>query len=306
MGRIGCTVNVAVGMEASLDEALIVPVSDPKTVLVVGGGPAGLEAARVAALCGQKVILAEASADLGGAVNVAKRAPRRMGIGDITEWLERQVYALGVDVRLGTYIDGSDVRDIAPDVVIVATGSLPRMGGGQFLSPGQVASGIERRHVVSSHDLLLENSNRNWGTRAVVYDDTGHYEAVAAAEFLIDKGVAVTFVTGHSRFAPGLEPSLSAEPALERLAKGDFRFVPYARLATINEDTVDIAYRYGGHPLSVPADTVVFVSHNACNRMLIDELADWSGTVIPVGDARSPRYLQTAIREGHMAARGIG
>jgi hypothetical protein len=305
VGRIGCTVNPAIGMEATLSEDLIEPTNDPKTVLIVGGGPAGLEAARIAAMKGHRVILAEASAQLGGAVNVARRAPRRMGIGDITEWLEREVYRLGVDVRLGTYVEAADVAKIAPDVVIVATGSLPRMDGRQHLSPGTITAGMERRHVVSSHDLLLENSNRDWGKTAIVYDDTGHYEAVAAAEFLIEKGLGVTFVTGLSSFAPKLEASLSAEPALERLAKGDFRLITYARLAEINEGKAIIAHRYGGAPMEVDADTIVFVSHNMGNRDVLDGLADWAGQVIAVGDVRSPRYLQTAIREGHLAARNI-
>ena len=193
---------------------------------------------------------------------------------------------------------------LAADVDSLA-GSLPRMDGRQYLSPGKSAAGMNRQQVISSHDLLLENSNRNWGRSAVVYDDAGHYEAVAAAEFLIERGVAVTFVTGLNRFAPGLETSLSAEPALERLGKGDFRFVPYARLAEVGEGNARVEYRYGGKPLDLEADTVVFVSHNASNRELIDALADWGGTVVAVGDARSPRYLQTAIREGHLAARGI-
>lgn len=305
VGRMGCTVNVAVGAEATLSEDLIVPTAAPKTVLVVGGGPAGLEAARVAALKGHKVILAEAASTLGGAVNAAKRAPRRAGIGDITEWLEREVWRLAVDVRLGTYVEAADVADIAPDVVIVATGSLPRVDGRQHRSPGRVASGMERRHVVSSHDLLLENSNRNWGTSALVYDDTGHYEAVAAAEFLIERGVAVTFATGLSSFAPGLETSLSAEPALERLAKGKFRLITYAQLDEVREGSVVISTRYGAAGEDISADTVVFVSHNKSNRDLVDELANWPGHVAVVGDARSPRYLQTAIREGHLAARAI-
>ena len=306
MGRMGCTVNVAVGAEAALSEDLLQKVAEPKLVLVVGGGPAGLEAARVAALKGHKVILAEAAGSLGGAINAARRAPRRAGIGDITEWLEREVYRLGVDVRLGTYVDASDIDEIAPDAVIVATGSLPRMDGLQHRSPGQVASGMERRHVVSSHDLLLENSNRNWGSSALVYDDAGHYEAVAAAEFLIERGLSVTFATGLSSFAPGLETSLSAEPALERLAKGGkFRFIPYARLDAVGESHASVSTRYGGAAEEIAADTVVFVSHNRGNRDLVDALEGWSGHVAVVGDARSPRYLQTAIREGHMAARAI-
>ncbi|MFA7586548.1 MAG: FAD-dependent oxidoreductase [Novosphingobium sp.] len=304
-GRMGCTVNPAVGFEATLSEDLLVAAEQPRRVLVVGGGPAGLEAARVAALRGHQVILAEASADLGGCVNIARLAPRRMGIGDITEWLEREVFRLGVDVRVGTYVEASDVMEIAPDVVIGATGSLPRLDGVQHRSPGLPAEGMDRAQVISSHDLLLD-SRADRGAHALVFDDTGHYEAVAAAELLVSRGIAVTFATGLASFAPGLEGSLSAEPALERLsAGGNFRFVPYARLMSVGNGVAVLTHRYGGEPFTVPADTIVFVSHNRSNRDLLDELADWPGQVIALGDARSPRYLQTAIREGHMAARGI-
>jgi 2,4-dienoyl-CoA reductase-like NADH-dependent reductase (Old Yellow Enzyme family) len=304
-GRMSCTVNPAVGFEATLAEDLIVRSADPKTVLVVGGGPAGLEAARVAALEGHRVILAEAAADLGGAVGVARRAPRRAGIGDIIDWLVAEVYRQGVDVRLGSYIEADDVLRLAPDVVIVATGSSPRLDGRQHLSPGQPAAGMDRRHVISSHDLLLAPADRDLGRTALVYDDAGHYEGVAAAEALIARGLSVTFATGHSRFAPGLEPALSADPALERLAKGDFRLMTYARLVAVEERQARLVQRFGGPEVQVPADTVVFVSHNACNRELLDALAGWSGRVIAAGDVQSPRYLQTAIREGHLAARGI-
>jgi 2,4-dienoyl-CoA reductase-like NADH-dependent reductase (Old Yellow Enzyme family) len=304
-GRIGCTVNVAIGAEATLSEDLIQRSGAPQKVLVVGAGPAGLEAARIAALKGHRVILAEASDDLGGAVSVARRAPRRIGIGDIVDWLSREIYRLGVEVRTGTYIEADDVRTIAPDVVIVATGSSPRMDGRQYLSQGHVASGIDLPHVLSSHDVLLSPKERSFGARALVYDDAGHYEAIAVAEFLVDRGVAVTFATGHSHFAPGVEASLTAEPALERLAKGGFRLETYARLVSVEAKRATLEHRYGGEAFTVEADTVVFVSHNTSNRALTEALGEWPGKVIAVGDARSPRYLQTAIREGHMAARGI-
>ncbi len=303
--RIGCTVNVAIGAERSMAEDLITKTDAPKTVLVVGGGPGGMEAARIAALRGHRVILAEATNDLGGSINIAKRAPRRMGIADITDWLQREIYRLGVDVRLSTYVQADDVRAIAPDVVIVATGSFPRMDGRQLFVPGETATGIDLPHVVSSHDLLLEGSNRNWGTRALVYDDAGHYEGLAAAEYLIEQGLSVTYATGHISVAPKLEPSLSVDPALERLAKGDFRVMTRAKLVSVAKDCATVGYRYGGKPVEVEADTVVFISHNLPNRELLDELQDFSGQVIAVGDVKSPRYLQIAIREGHMAARHL-
>lgn len=303
--RMGCTVNIAVGQESKLSEDLIKPTKAPKSVLVVGGGPAGLEAARVAALCGHKVVLAEATSELGGALNIAKRAPRRIGIGDIAEWLAREVYRLGVDVRLSAYIEADEVREMNPDVVIIATGSLPRVDGRQCLEPSLEPTGMDLPHVVSSHTLLQEGANRNWGRSALVFDDGGHYEGIAAAEFLVERGVAVTFATGLISVAPHLEPSFTAEPALERLAKGDFRTVTRAKLLAVEPGSARLALRYGGEPFDVPADTVVFVSPNLSNRDLIDSLEDYPGRVIAVGEAVSPRYLQTSIHEGHLAARSI-
>jgi len=300
-GVMGCTVNPVVGLEASHgdDKLEVAPVR--KRVLVVGGGPAGLSAARTAALRGHEVILAEASQNLGGSVNIAMQAPRRISIGDITEWLEREVYRLNVDVRLSSYMQRDDVALLNPDAVVVATGSFPRLDGRQYLSPGENARGMEGSCVMSSHDVLM-GGKRQWGSRAVVYDDTGHYEAIAAAEFLIAQGVAVDFVTGQSQFASALEPSLSAEPALERLAKGEFRLFTSAKLISVENGCAEIGYRYGGEPMSLPCQHVVFVSHNMCNRDLADELKDWGGEVSLVGDALSPRYLQTAIAEGWRAA----
>ena len=305
VGRIGCTVNPAVGSELRLSEDLIQKSAQPLRVLVIGGGPAGMEAARVAALSGHEVILAEADSRLGGCVNIAKRAPRRIGLGDITDWLEHEIYRLGVDVRLGTYVESTDVAEIAPDVVIVATGSLPDLDGDQSLVPGEMARGMHLPHVISSHQLLLDQTNRNWGTSALVFDDSGHYEAIAAAEFLIEKGLAVTFVTGHISIAPKLEASLAVHPALERMAKGKFAAVTRAKLIEVRERISQIQPRYGGDPIEVAADTVVFVPNNKSNRQVADELTSFSGRVVVVGDALSPRFLQTAIREGHLAARNL-
>jgi len=152
----------------------------------------------------------------------------------------------------------------------------------------------------------MNGGERDWGRHALVFDDVGHYEAVAVAEALTSKGVAVTFAAAHGSFAPKLESYLSAQPALERLAAGaHFTLITNARLLAVHDDHATLVHRYGGSPLRIDADTVVFVSHNACNRDLLDALHAWPGKAVAVGDVKSPRFLQTAIREGHFAARAI-
>ncbi|HEX4508283.1 MAG TPA: FAD-dependent oxidoreductase, partial [Alphaproteobacteria bacterium] len=178
--RLGCLVNPAVGFETSLAEDLIVKSSTPKKVLIVGGGPSGMESARIAALMGHKVMLAEAGSKLGGAIQAARRAPKLHTIGDIIDWQERELYRLGVEVRLGTYMEADAVLAEEADMVVISTGSQPRMDGVQFGEPGIPLPGFDLPHVLSSHDLLL-GAPRDLGKSAVVLDDTGHYEALAAA-----------------------------------------------------------------------------------------------------------------------------
>jgi 2,4-dienoyl-CoA reductase-like NADH-dependent reductase (Old Yellow Enzyme family) len=305
-GHFGCTVNVAAGEELSLSEELIERVSTPKRIMVVGGGPAGLEAARVAALRGHMVTLAEARPNLGGAIRVAARAPRRQGIGDITDWLEREIYRLGVEVRLSTYVTADDVRAERPDAVIVATGSRSIKNGFQLFAPDDVPSGIELPHVVSSEEVIVGGAQPVNGV-AVVFDDTGHYEGIATVEYLLEKGHLVTMVTGHRSFAPKLYGTFSEDPALERFGHtGRFRLLTRYKLIAIEATNVMVAPLYAPQQVEeIPATLLALVGINAPNDQIAEELADYSHPVITVGDAKSPRFLKIAIREGHLAARNL-
>ena len=303
-GQMGCTVNPAVGFEGRLSEDLIARTTTPKKVLIVGGGPAGMEAARIAALRGHKVVLAEAAADLGGAVNVAKRAPNLYGLADITEWLERELYRLGVEVRLGTYMDADAVHAEHADHVIVATGSIPHVNGFQMMVPGEPARGADLKHVVSATDLLTD-AQLPPGKTALILDEVGHYEAVAAAEYLIDKGIAVTWVTRFSLFAPQVELFNRSTPALERLYKGQFELLVRHQLVEIHRGECVIRPMQGSRSRTVPADIVVLVQPAQPLRELHDELRDSIRNLSLIGDAATPRDVQVAIAEGHMTARQL-
>jgi 2,4-dienoyl-CoA reductase-like NADH-dependent reductase (Old Yellow Enzyme family) len=305
-GVVACAVNPSAGFEASVAEGDLSPAEVGKTVLVVGGGPAGLEAARTAALRGHSVILAEAQPHLGGALRMAAQAPTRHGIGDIIEWLEARVFELGVDVRLSTYLDADDVAEIGADVVILATGSMPRMDGVQISNPGEPIAGFERRNVLSSVDLFGGAPLGDY-RKAVVIDDLGHYEAIGTAEHLIASGLAVDFVTRFPAFAPVSDMAHMVEPALARLNRGKFTVYPRSRAIEIDDDGVVIGptYEYlrpSANMLErLPADVVVFVSANSANRMLYDDLRAMGIETTLIGDANRPRFLESATRDGRLA-----
>ena len=299
--RLGCVVNAAAGFERSLGDDRLVPATSPMRVWVVGGGPAGMEAARVAALRGHSVTLVEAAPMLGGALRLAARAPTRHGIFDIAAWQEAALYRLGVDVRLSTPVDPDDIAAAAPDEVIVATGSTPRMDGVQLSNPGEPVRGIDGATAISSHTLFAE-PDRDRGRTAVVIDDAGHYEGIAAAEHLVARGIEVAYVSRHVAFAPLVESALMTEPALERLARGRFTMHLRTRAIEIDDGGVLVGRTYeaaGGNAVTrLPADTVVFVSINRPNRALHDALSAVGRRARIVGDANSPRQLGAAIREG--------
>jgi 2,4-dienoyl-CoA reductase-like NADH-dependent reductase (Old Yellow Enzyme family) len=305
--RMACTVNPAVGSELNLSEELIRPVRNPKKVVIIGGGPAGMEAARVAALFCHRVVLFEAQPTLGGTINIAKRAPKLATIGDITHWQEQEIYRLGVDIRLSSYAEAADVRAESPDIVIVATGSLPRMDGIQAARPEAPVPGFDKPHVMSSHDIVLAQAG-HFGASAVVFDDIGHYEAIAAAEHLISNGVKVTFVARHTSFAPQMDVILRTGPALRRLRQGDFTLVVGGRLVAINDTHCTLGYLDGEQIWDVPADTVAFVSFNQAQNQIYRDLGGGTRSPKPyelslIGDANAPRDLLMAIREGHMSGR---
>lgn len=306
-GRFGCTVNAAAGRELELAEELFGTTAAPKKVLVVGGGPAGMEAARVAAAAGHKVVLCEASPSLGGVVAVAKKAPKLATVGDIAYWLEQEVYRLGVEVRLNTYVEPSDVLAEQADHVIVATGSLPRMDGLQPTNPGSPVRGVDQPHVVSSIELLA--SPQKLGKTAVVVDTVGEYEGIAVMEHLLSKGVKVTFVTSARSMAPEIEKTQRDWPAYERFLRlGDFEVLTRHHLVEIQpgECIVRPHLASDNQTRVLPADTVVLVTQNEPLTQLWDELHESLPSISLVGDAQQPRDILHAIWDGHAAARAIG
>lgn len=307
--RIGCVVNPAVSFESQLAEEELPPANVPRRVVVVGGGPSGMEAARIAALRGHDVVLFEAEPKLGGALKVAARAPSRDGIADIAYWLESEIYRLGVDVRLSSYVDEDDIAAEKPDAVIVAAGSTARLDGVLAPFPGSPISGMTHRSVTSSVDIMSSPPPPS-DTDVVVIDDIGHYEAIAVSEWLIGHGCNVTMLTRHVAFAPYLENTFQNDAHLSRLTKtGHFRFVSRTRALEISDMGVSTIPTFqdrggnGGHVFL--ADRVVVITANAANSALQLPLQERGFETHLSGDALSPRFLGAAIQDGRKIAMAV-
>jgi 2,4-dienoyl-CoA reductase-like NADH-dependent reductase (Old Yellow Enzyme family)/glycine/D-amino acid oxidase-like deaminating enzyme len=202
-----CIHNPATGREATMPHIVPRSAAPRCKVVVVGAGPAGLEAARVAAERGHAVVLFEATEKAGGQILLAARSPRRRDLIGIVEWRLTQLERLGVEMRFSTLAAEGDVCSENPDVVFIATGGVP--------NTDLLAAGNDL--VVSSWDVL--SGQVKPAGRALVFDDNGAHPGMQAAEMLAEAGAAVELVSPERFFAPemgGLNHALYAR-AFHRL-----------------------------------------------------------------------------------------
>jgi NADPH-dependent 2,4-dienoyl-CoA reductase/sulfur reductase-like enzyme len=303
--RIGCAVNPRAGRETveppepTLESRLsaIGEGARPR-VIVIGGGPSGMEAARVAATAGCHVVLYEASYALGGQLRLARRVPHRAEIGEISDWLERELDRLGVEVRRSAPMTPDELATLEAEVVVVATGSRPRRDGFQARRPTTPVPGSELPHVYTSWDVL-EGMGDIRGN-VIVFDDVGHYEAAGVVEHLLWAGASVTMLTSQPRLASQLASTHVDEALKRRLHLAGLRFVPDVALTSISQGAVTWEGNWGGGAETASADAVVLVSHNVATGDAVRD-AVRHARVDVIGDALSPRFLQVAIAEGRRA-----
>ena len=188
-----CTVNPRVGREYQLAETEGDKRHEAKKVLVVGAGPAGLEAARRAAFSGHQVVLCEQRGWIGGQVQWAARMPKREEIGDDLPWYERQLNKYGVEVRLNTPVNDSLVDEIKPNVIVVATGSTPQVNLG-FVDD---LANIEQIEVVMVDELVEEEKLTGENILIIGGDQIGFQ----LADFLAEKGKRVSIAERTEKFA---------------------------------------------------------------------------------------------------------
>ncbi|MDH5451889.1 MAG: NADH:flavin oxidoreductase [Paracoccaceae bacterium] len=221
-GEALCIHNPATGRELTMPH-IIPPAKEPRRVVIVGAGPGGLEAARVAAERGHRVTVFEAADLPGGQVRLTAQNKRRSEMIGIIDWRMAQCAARDVEFRFNSWAEAEDVMGLNPDVVIIATGGLPRT---DVLKAGNDL-------VVSSWDLI--SGDVKPGSNVLVYDDAGDQAGLQAAEIAAKAGAKVEIMTPDRSFAPDVM-AMNLVPYMRSMQDKDVTFTVTYRLTSVHRD----------------------------------------------------------------------
>jgi 2,4-dienoyl-CoA reductase (NADPH2) len=282
------------------------------TIFIVGGGPAGMQAAKVSAERGFHVKLYEKQRELGGQVNLLAHVPNRVEFGDVSRNLQHEILrytqndkraeqsdkAMGsIDVHLGVEATAEMIESEQPDAVIIATGSLPQ------LPP---IPGADLPHVATVWQVIQGEKTAQPGEYVVVYDQVGFHQATGSAELLAERGCKVEFVTPQFFAGGDLSVTLDIELWYRRaLAKG-MQLTADHFLASLGSNSATIINNYTGQPRQLEnVALIVLATPQAANDLLYYQLQGTVKQLYRIGDCIAPRRVENAILDGERAARAL-
>ena len=310
-----CRVNAAStrsGGEEMPEGYEVQPATTKKKVLVIGGGPSGLEAARVSALRGHEVILYEKSPRLGGLMPLASMVKgKHEKILDFANYLSNQMDKLGVQVKLGDKADISTVEKIKPDVVVVAVGGqettldIPGINNRKVLSSESLHNTLELglRFVKPFTLRALTNFYMPVGQKVVIIG--GQIQGVQLAEFLSQRGRDVTIVDEGESDTLGLNlPEYVKERVILYNQSHGVKTLMGVKYHEITDKGMTITTSYGIKK-TIEADSIILAIPSATNTSLMESLKGKAAEVYAVGDCNNPGVIVDAIESGNLTARKI-
>jgi len=284
-----CVVNPDVGREYLMEADQPAPL--PKTVLVVGAGPAGLAAARMAAMCGHRVTVVEEKGCIGGLLRLAARAPGRGEIMDVIDFLSREIERLGVGLRLNTKLDEALLDGLAPDAVVLASGSLPDMP----IIKGLFTTKMDLYTVVEVLD------GRITGDRVIILG--GGQAGLLTADFLAEKDREVAVLNRKRHFAEEMS-SNDRFYLRERLKRDSVHLFKQVAVKRFTDDGV--VFTSAGNAVTLDNyDTVVVAEAMTPVRDAKQMLVRPNLDVHIIGDAKTPRDLMLAQSEAEEIGRSL-
>jgi 2,4-dienoyl-CoA reductase-like NADH-dependent reductase (Old Yellow Enzyme family)/thioredoxin reductase len=287
---IACSLNYETGREQM---GPITPAENKKTVMVIGGGAAGLEAARVAALRGHRVELYEKNDVLAAELDTAARAPGRQDFAEVKRYLSYQMRLLGVNVHLGITVTPEMVLEKRPDAVIVATGAMP------FIPAISGAGG----NLLETRQVLLDE--KEVGQNVLVMDYQNHMYGLDVAAFLAERGRKVELLT-EAAYAGSEADALTVETAYFSALSRDVVITPLTAIKEIRGSTV-ITYNVitNKERQIEGVDTVVVCTDERVNDALYQALKGQVKGLYLIGQALSPRRLLDSIADAYVTAKAL-
>jgi mycofactocin system FadH/OYE family oxidoreductase 2 len=265
-------------------------------IYVIGGGPAGLEAARTAALRGKQVILYEREAILGGTVALAARGPGRGELQLITDYLMRELERLGVEIHTDVEVTADMILAEHPHAVIVATGA--HTGTGLLPIPGH-----DLPHVTDVRRVLAGEPIE--GQRVVVIDESDSHGVLSATEKLAMAGKSVEIVTEDLYVGRDLAATSDIVLWMQRNLAFGVTFTPHTTVTRTEPEQVIVVDRFAEGERAIPADAVVLGTYDHPSQELYMALRGRISRLFRVGDCVAPRRIEQAILEGRQAGEQV-
>jgi len=291
-----CIVNPAAGREKEME---IVPVDVPRNVLVVGGGPSGMETARVASLRGHEVTLIEKEEKLGGQINLASIPPSKQEMCKLVKYLSIQMEKAGVTVRTGREASSSLIDKVAPDVVVVATGGSP-------IIPDDIP-GMNKEGVVTAWDVLAGKTRPDGKVVILGGGSVGCETAdflASSGDNLITGSTTVTILEMQRNVAMDMAIQ-SRHLLMQRLREKGVRIITSCKVEEILDDNALKITKDGGEEIMHHADHIVLALGTKAVNNLSEVLKEKVYEIHVIGDAKRPRTILEAIAEGAEIAQTI-
>jgi mycofactocin system FadH/OYE family oxidoreductase 2 len=264
-------------------------------VLVIGGGPAGMQAAKVAAQHGYRVRLYERQGELGGQINLLVRAPGRVEFGDASRNLQREILEAGVEIHLGVEATAEMIELEQADAVIIATGSYPD------LPP---VPGVDLPHVATVWQVLRGEKSAEPGASVLIYDTIGFHQATSVAELLAERGCIVEVVTPQFYVGGDLGITLDIELWYRRVLAKGVRLTANHFLAGLGPNSATIVNNYTGQSRQLDQLALaVMATPQTANDRLYQQLQGKVKDLYRVGDCVAPRRVEHAILDGERVIR---
>jgi len=286
---LGCIQNSMVGEESLTGEESFQSAVKNKQVLIVGSGPAGLEAARIARLRGHNVTVYEKDTHIGGQVNLIRKRPGRQAMAGVVRYLKHSLAELKVTIVTDTIVTAEFVAQQNPDAVVVATGSRPH--------PKPVPGNYGPPSVLDVWQVL--NEAFPVGEKVLFIDENGGHHATATVEFLVDQGKKVRMVTSDLFIGIELGPLGDLYMARQRLLQKGVKFTSDVIIDEIEENVVKAREIYTNTPIQFEDyDTIILDMGNVAEDELYKQLKGQTQELHRIGDCVAPRGIDMAILEG--------